>query len=230
MSLPIVLITGQLLTDAVWQPLLDAWAGREVIVADNRSDDTIEGFAQRLLDNAPPKFVLIGHAMGGFVAFEVMRRAPGRVAKLVLISTLASADGPAQTARRQGYIDLVESGNFDQVVEERIPILFPEEKRGDERLLGVARRMAADTGAETFLAQQRAIMARIDSRPQLGEIAVPTLLIWGEKDGITSRAHHDEIAEAIPDARLEVIAGAGHLPTVEAPELVVPLLTDFIDA
>lgn len=230
MSLPIILITGQLLTDAVWQPLLDAWPDREVIVADNRSDDRIEGFAQRLLDKAPPKFVLIGHAMGGFVAFEVMRRAPERVAKLALISTLASADGPAQTARRQGYIDLVESGNFGQVVEERIPILFPEEKRGDARLLGIARQMAADTGAETFLAQQRAIMARIDSRPRLGEIAVPTLLIWGEKDGITSRAHHDEIAEAIPGARLEVVPGTGHLPTVEAPETVVPLLADFMDA
>jgi len=229
-SLPIVLITGQLLTDAVWQPLLDAWANRAVIVADNRSDDRIEDFAQRLLDNAPPKFVLIAHAMGGFVAFEVMRRAPERVAKLVLISTLASADGPAQTARRQGYIDLVESGRFDQVVEERIPILFPEEKRSDERLLGIARKMAADTGAGTFLAQQRAIMARIDSRPRLGEIAVPTLLIWGEKDGITSRAHHDEILDAIPGARLEVVAGAGHLPTVEAPEVVVPLLTDFIES
>jgi pimeloyl-ACP methyl ester carboxylesterase len=229
MTLPIVLITGQLLTDAVWQPLLDAWADCEVIVADNRSDDSIEGFAQRLLDNAPPKFVLIGHAMGGFVAFEVMRRAPERVAKLALIATLASADGPAQTARRQGYIDLVESGRFDQVVEERIPILFPEEKRGDERLLGIARAMAADTGADTFLAQQRAIMARIDSRPRLGEIAVPTLLVWGEKDGITSRAHHDEILEAIPGSRLEVVPGAGHLPTVEAPEVVVPLLTGFID-
>ncbi len=116
MGLPIVLITGQLLTDAVWQPLLDGWPDREVIVADNRSDDTIAGIATRLLENAPPRFVLIGHAMGGFVAFEVMRRAPERVAKLVLIATLASADGPAQTARRQGYIDLVEAGKFDQVV------------------------------------------------------------------------------------------------------------------
>ena len=230
MSLPIVLITGQLLTEAVWQPLLDAWDDREVIVADNRSDDTIGGFAQRLLDNAPPKFVLVGHAMGGFIAFEVMRRAPDRVAKLALIATLASADGPAQTARRQGYIDLVEAGNFGQVVEERIPILFPEQKRNDERLLGIARQMAADTGADTFLAQQRAIMARIDSRPRLGEIAVPTLLIWGEQDGITSRAHHDEIVEAIPGAKLKVIAGAGHLPTVEASEVVVPFLADFIDA
>ena len=165
MSLPIVLMTGQLLTETVWQPLLEAWPDREVTVVDNRSDDTIAGFAQRLLDNAPPKFILIAHAMGGFVAFEVMRRAPERVAKLALIATLASADGPAQTARRQGYIDLVESGNFDRVVEERIPILFPEEKRGDERLLGIARRMAADTGADTFLAQQRAIPDRL---PDIG--------------------------------------------------------------
>lgn len=230
MGLPIVLITGQLLTDAVWQPLLDAWADREVIVADNRSDDTIAGLATRLLENAPPRFVLIGHAMGGFVAFEVMRRAPERVAKLVLIATLASADGPAQTARRQGYIDLVEAGRFADVVEERIPILFPESRRGDERLLGLARQMAADTGAETFLAQQRAIMAREDSRPRLGEIAVPTLLIWGAEDGITSRTHQDEIVSLIDGSRLAVIPGAGHLVTIEAPDAVVPLLDAFLDS
>ena len=230
MGLPIVLITGQLLTDAVWQPLLDAWGDREVIVADNRSDDTIAGFATRLLDSAPPRFVLIGHAMGGFVAFEVMRRAPQRVAKLVLISTLASADGPAQTARRQGYIDLVQAGKFETVVEERIPILFPEARRGDARMIGIARQMAAETGAETFLAQQRAIMARENSRPRLGEIAVPTLVIWGEEDGITSRAHQEELVSLIDGSRLAVVPGAGHLVTLEAPEVVVPLVDAFLDA
>src|SRR3546814_18203469 len=80
MSLPIVLITGQLLTDAVWQPLRDASTDREVIVADNRSDDCSEGFAQRLPDAAPPKFVLNAHGMGGVVASEVMRRPHQRVA------------------------------------------------------------------------------------------------------------------------------------------------------
>lgn len=229
MSLPIILITGQLLTEAVWEPLLEAWRDREVIVADNRHGETIGDMAQDLLDHAPSEFILIGHAMGGFVAFEVMRRAPERVAKLVLLSTLASADGPAQTTRRQGYIDLVESGQFDQVVEERIPILFPEGKRSDERLLGIARKMAADTGADTFLRQQRAIMARSDSRPQLHDITVPTLLVWGDQDGITTRAHHDEILQEISHARFEVIAGAGHLTTVEMPEVVVPLLTKFAD-
>lgn len=230
MSLPIVIATGQLLTDAMWQPVIDLWPGREVILADNQNDETIEGFATRLLDAAPPRFALVAHAMGGFVAFEVMRRAPERVAKLVLISTLASADGPAQTERRQGYIDLVESGRFNQVVEERIPILYPPAKRSDEKLLSLARDMAAATGAETFLRQQRAIMARIDSRPSLVDIAVPTLLIWGDSDGITSKTHQDEMLAAIPGARLEIVSGTGHLPTIEASEIVAPLIAGFIDS
>lgn len=230
MALPIVIASGQLLTAALWRPLIDAWSNREVILADNRSDDTISGCAIRLLDNAPPRFVLVAHALGGFVAFEVMRRAPERVAKLVLIATLASADGPAQTARRQGYIDLVESGRFDQVVEERIPILFPESKRGDPYLVGLARKMAADTGQEIFLAQQRAIMARIDSRPSLAEITIPVLLIRGAEDGITSQAQQDEMLALFPHARLETIAGAGHLPMIEVPEVLAPMIARFIDS
>lgn len=230
MPLPIVIATGQLLTETMWQPVINLWPGREVFVADNQSDETVAGYATRLLDAAPPRFALVAHAMGGFVAFEVMRRAPERVAKLVLISTLASADGSAQTVRRQGYIDLVESGRFGQVVEERIPILYPPEKREDERLLGLARDMAAATGAETFLRQQRGIMARIDSRPSLADIKIPTLLIWGDADGITSKAHQDEMLALIPGARLATISGVGHLPTLEAPEIVAPLIAEFIDA
>lgn len=230
MANPVVLITGQLLTDAVWQDVGAAWAGRDVMFADHRQDDRMEDFAQRVLDHAPPTFVLVGHAMGGFIAFEIMRRAPQRVRKLVLISTLASADGPAQTARRQGYIDLVEAGQFDQVVEERIPLLFPPEKRQDEWLIGLARRMASDTGADAFLAQQRAIMARIDSRPKLHEITVPTLLIWGEQDGITSRAHHEEIAAEIAGAKFVTLPNVGHLPTIEAPQETAQIIANFLAA
>ena len=229
MSVPIILITGQLLTERVWAPLTDAWDDRDVRIADNRHAQTIAQFARQLLDKAPDEFILIAHAMGGFIAFEVMRQAPDRVTKLVLISTLASADVPAQTARRQGYIDLVESGRFDQVVEERLPILFPPDRRDDAQLVGIARQMAADTGPDTFLRQQRALMGRIDSRPFLHEITAPTLLIWGDGDGITTRAQHEEIAAAIPSARLEVIAGAGHLLMLEMPDQVISLLNDFVD-
>ncbi len=227
-GLPIVLASGQLLTAESWSPQRVAWAGRDVRHADHTKDDTIAGMAARLLTAAPPRFALVAHAMGGFVAMEVMRRAPERIARLALVATLATADGPAQTARRQGYIDLVDAGRFDQVIEERIPMLFPP-GRDDAALLAIARRMAADTGAETFLRQQRAIMGRIDSRASLARITVPTLLIRGDGDGITTPEQQAEMLAALPDARLETLAGVGHLPMLEAADATTALLTRWID-
>lgn len=225
----VVLVTGQLLTDEVWAPQAPALRERhEVMFADHTRDDTIGGMAERLLAAAPERFDLVAQAMGGFVAFEVMRRQPERVTSLALLATLAPNDGPAQTERRQGYIRLVESGRFDDVVEERIPILVHPARREDEPLLSVVRRMAAETGAETFLRQQRAIMARADSRPTLSQIACPTLVVWGRQDGITTEAHQAEIVTGIPGARLEVVEDCGHLATLEKPRTVTSLLADWL--
>jgi pimeloyl-ACP methyl ester carboxylesterase len=214
----VVFASGQLLTAECWASQAEALAPHyDLVFSDHGRDDTIAGMAQRLLAEAPERFHLVAHAMGGFTAFEVMRQAPERVASLVLIATLAPNDGPAQTERRQGYIRLVEDGRFAEVVEERIPILVHPARREDAPLLTIVRRMAMDTGAPRFLGQQRAIMTRSDSRPSLAAIAVPTLLIRGDQDGITSQAHQDEILAGIAGARLEAIADCGHLPTLEKP-------------
>ena len=225
----IVFASGQLLTDDVWAPQVEALApDYDVVLADHGRDETIAGMAQRLLAAAPERFHLIAHAMGGFTAFEVMRQQPERVLSLVLISTLAPNDGPAQTERRQGYIRLVEAGRFDQVVEERVPILLPPARREEGPLLARVRRMAADTGAERFLAQQRAIMSRIDSRPSLSAIKAPTLVIRGADDGITTQAQQDEILAGIRHARFVEIEGCGHLPTLEQPETTNRLLLEWL--
>ena len=225
----VVFATGQLLTEEVWAPQAGALGqDYDVILADHGRDDTIAGMAARLLAGAPEPFHLIAHAMGGFTAFEVMRQQPQRVLSLVLIATLAPNDGPAQTERRQGYIRLVEAGRFDQVVEERVPILLPPHRREEALLLARVRQMAADTGAERFLAQQRAIMSRIDSRPSLSAIKVPTLVIRGAQDGITTQAHQDEILAGIPHARFVEIPACGHLPTLEAPDETNRLLRDWL--
>ena len=222
----LVFASGQLLTEDVWAPQVVALADDyDIFVADHGQDDTIAGMAVRLLDAAPPRFHLVAHAMGGFTAFEVM---PERVISLVLIATLAPNDGPAQTERRQGYIRLVEAGNFEGVVEERIPMLVHPDRRGDAALLGAIRRMASDTGPERFLGQQRAIISRADSRPGLAAITVPTLLIRGDHDGITTPAHQDEILAGIVGSRLEVIEGCGHLPTLEKPEETNAIFRDWL--
>ena len=225
----VVFASGQLLTAEVWAPQAAALApSYDLVFSDHGRDDTIAGMAARLLAEAPPRFHLAAHAMGGFTAFEVMRQAPERVASLVLIATLAPNDGPAQTERRQGYIRLVEDGRFAEVVEERIPILLHPARREDAPLLTIVRRMATETGAARFLGQQRAIMSRPDSRPSLAAIAVPTLLIRGEQDGITTQAHQDEMLAGVPGARFIAIEDCGHLPMLEKPVTTNRILTEWL--
>ena len=225
----IVFASGQLLTAECWGPQVAALApDHDLHTSDHTRDETIAGMAGRLLAAAPPRFHLLAHAMGGFTAFEVMRQAPDRVTSLVLIATLATADGPAQTERRRGYIRLVEAGRFEEVVEERIPILVHPARREDEPLLAIVRRMAAETGAETFLRQQRAIMGRPDSRPSLGAIAVPTLVIRGAQDGITTQAQQEEILAGIRGARFAAIDDCGHVPTLETPASTNRILAEWL--
>lgn len=225
----VVFASGQLLTEDVWAPQAVALSpDYSLLVADHTHDDTIAGMARRLLDAAPARFHLVAHAMGGFTAFEVMRQAPERVISLALIATLAPNDGPAQTERRQGYIRLVEAGKFDGVVEERIPMLLAPAHREDEALLSVVRHMASDTGPDRFMAQQRAIMSRADSRPSLPVIKVPTLLIRGDQDGITTQGQQDEILAGIAGSKLVTLPDCGHLPTLEAPEAVNGILRAWL--
>ena len=226
---PVVFVARQLLTPALLAPLAGALSRRERIIADNGSDDSIAGMAERLLvREASSCFDLVAHAMGGFVAFEVMRQAPARVRRLVLPATLAPADTPVQTQRREGYLRLVEAGRFDDVVEERLPILVSPDRRHDVALIAAVRAMAAGTGAERFLRQQRAIMTRADAQPGLAAIACPTLLIMGRQDGIVTRAHQEEMLAAIPRARLEIVDDCGHLASLERPEAINALLEAFL--
>ncbi len=224
-----VFISSQLLSADFWAPLMVQMQHKiDATVADHAGQDTVAAMARSILNNAPEQFVLVAHAMGGFIAFEMLRQQPSRVQKLVLISTQARNDSPAQTARRLGYLRLVEEGNFEQVVEERIPILLPPERAADEPLLRSIRKMAHDTGAEAFLRQQRAIMARPDSRPLLPRIACPTLILFGRHDGLATLANQQEILEAIPGARLEIMEDCGHLIPLERTDALASLLAHWI--
>jgi len=184
--------------------------------------------ANSVLERAGPRFSLVAHAMGGFVAFEILRRARERVKRLALLSTLASADTPKQTERREGYLRLIEQGQFAQIIEERIPMLLHPAHAKDVALCSVLRRMAAETGVDGFRRQQRAIMSRPDSRPSLVQIPCETLVLFGRADGITTIDHQVELRNGIPHARLEVIEDCGHMLTLEKPAAVAEALQLFL--
>jgi pimeloyl-ACP methyl ester carboxylesterase len=90
--------------------------------------------------------------------------------------------------------------------------------------------MAERVGRPAFHRQQRAIMQRVDSRPDLPRIAVPTLVGVGEHDALTPPHLAEEIAGLVPGARLAVVPRAGHLPSMEEPEAVNTLLRAWLVA
>ncbi|HEY4987893.1 MAG TPA: alpha/beta hydrolase [Bradyrhizobium sp.] len=219
---PVVFLSGQLCSKLLWQHQ------HTDHVLELRNHDTMRELATEMLANAPERFALVAHGMAGFVAFEIMRLQPERVENLVLMSTLAQADTPKQTGRREGYLRLVEEGRFADIIEERIPLLIHPDRREDSVLTGTLRKMARDIGEQGFLNQQRAIMSRPDSRPGLGAIACPVLLVFGHADGITTIEHQNEMLSAIPDARLEIVEDSGHMIPLERPERTNAILRGFL--
>jgi pimeloyl-ACP methyl ester carboxylesterase len=196
----------------------------DVRVPDLSLDDSIEAMAARVLADAPPAFALAGLSMGGYVAMAVMRAAPGRVTRLALLDTSAWPDTPEQSARRRGLMQLAELGQFKGVTPKLLPQMVHPDRVAEQPLASEVMAMAERVGQAAFLRQQRAIMGREDARPGLAAVAVPTLVICGRQDALTPLARSQEIAAAIPDAKLAIIEECGHLSTMERPHAVTALM------
>jgi pimeloyl-ACP methyl ester carboxylesterase len=161
--------------------------------------------------------------MGGYVALEIMRRAPGRVSRLALLDTSARTDTPEQAERRREAIKLAEGGDFGSVADRMLPNLVHPDRLSDEGLVSAIRAMAARLGKDGFLRKQQAIMGRVDSRPHLPRIACSALVLCGREDASTPLALHEEMAALVPGARLEVVERCGHMSAMERPaEVTAP--------
>ncbi len=218
---PLALLPGLLCDAQLWAPQVSALADlAEPRIADFTSQSSIGEMAESVLAMMPPHFALAGLSMGGYVAFEILRRAPERILRLALLDTKADPDTEEQTARRRGLIELAEKGEFKGVTPRLLPLLIHEARLEDEILVGVVTAMAEAVGKAAFLRQQQAIMGRPDSRPTLVKISCPTLVLCGREDVLTPVDKHTAMAAGIRDARLLVIDDCGHLSTIERPEAV----------
>lgn len=228
--IPTVLIPGLFVTARLYAAQIPAlWRFGPVMVADHRRDDSMAGLARRILADAPPRFSLAGLSMGGYIAFEIMRRAPQRVAKLALLDTTARPDTPEQTPVRRQQIEAARAGRFAEVIDQLFPRLVHSSRGDDMELRRLVQQMAQETGAEAFIRQQTAIMGRPDSRRDLAHIACPTLVLAGEGDQITPPDRAEEVAESIAGAQLVVVPGSGHLSAIERPQQVTRALVRWME-
>jgi len=229
--LPLLLVPGLLCDHALWQhqvAFLQDMA--QCRITNTTHHDRIDALARDVLAHAPRQFALAGLSMGGYVALEIMRQAPDRVLRLCLLDTSARADTEAQQERRRLLLAMSKSGQFKGVTPRLLPMLIHPDRTDDIALTDIITSMAERVGRDAFQKQQTAILHRIDSRPYLRNIHCPVQVLGGEQDAITPPDILREIAEGIPNARLDMIPDCGHLSPLEQPETVNRLMKRWLAA
>jgi pimeloyl-ACP methyl ester carboxylesterase len=215
--IPLVLIPGMMCDARMWGGLPPALHPREVGHAVPTGADSVAALAGALLRDAPDCFALAGLSMGGIIAMEVLRQAPDRVARLALLDTNPLAESPEMQARRGPQIDRVLAGGLAQVLRDEMKPLYLADTPHRTEILDLCMEMALSLGPAIFATQSRALASRLDQTATLAAFKGPALVLMGEHDIPCPKPRHDLMHALMPQSRLVVIPGAGHLPTLEKP-------------
>lgn len=215
--IPLVLIPGMMCDARMWGGLPAALHPRFVGHALPTGADSITAMAAAVLRDAPPGFALAGLSMGGIVAMEVLRQAPDRVLRLALLDTNPLAEAPDMQARRAPQVARVQAGGLAEVMREDMKPLYLADTAHRTEILDLCMDMALSLGPETFADQSRALAGRVDQTATLAAFKGPALVLMGADDILCPKPRHDLMHAMMPQSHLIVVAGAGHLPTLEKP-------------
>lgn len=187
-------------------------------------DDTLEGMAERVLSDAPERFVLIGFSMGGFVVRVLTLMAPARVGGVAFIASSAREYSEAERARRlQGALP----GDRPKRASPGVALGLHPDRERDPALLGRLRDMQRRLGPEVR-ARQSALI-RKDGYADLERITCPSLVVVCRQDRLRSFGETERMAKHLPHCRFEVIEDCGHMAPLEKPHELAALLAGWIE-
>ncbi|MCC5984819.1 MAG: alpha/beta fold hydrolase [Rhodobacteraceae bacterium] len=225
---PLLLIPGMMCDARMWGRVPTALPG-PVHHALPTEGETIPDMAGAILRDAPARFALAGLSMGGIVAMEMLEQAPDRVVRLALMDTNPRAEAPGVQARRAPQIARALAGDLDGVMRDEMTPNYLADP-ADTATLDLCMAMARDLGPEVFRRQSLALKARADRTETLRRFTGPALVLMGAHDRPCPRDRHELMHRLMPQSRLVVIAGAGHLPPLERPEPTITALKEWLTA
>lgn len=226
--MPLVLVPGMMCDMRMWGPLPGALAPRPIIHAVPVAGETMAEIAASILAEAPPRFALAGLSMGGIVAMEMLHQAPERVERLALMDTNPLAERDEIRARRAPQIARALSGDLNGVMRDEMKPGYLADP-ADKAILELCMDMALSLGPEVFRRQSLALRDRVDRTGALIRFVGPALVLMGEHDRPCPRDRHDLMHRLIPQSRLVIVPGAGHLPPLEQPEPTIAALKDWLE-
>lgn len=231
-----LLLPGLLCDQAVWAGQTAVLSpGVRCLIPDYGAIDTLPGMAQAALALAPPRFILVGHSMGGRVALEIMRTAAARVRALVLLDTgyqarPPGAAGAAEASARQSLVEIARSRGMRAMGQVWVRDMVPAARLADAALVESILAMVERRTPQVLAAQIRALLARPETADLLPGIRCPTLLVCGREDTWSPLARHEAMQRLIPASQLQVIEDCGHMAPMERPPEVASLLARWLAA
>ena len=224
-----IFIPGLILTRDIFAAQIDGLVHLAAAkTADTLGRDSITAMAEAALALADGPLVPVGISMGGYIAMEMARLAPERLAGIALLNTQHRADPPERRKQREATIDMAQSDRFRGVTRHLLKSFLSPVAMEDETLVARVIAMAEEVGRENFVLQQRAILGRRDQSDTLGALTVPALVLGGGLDTLTPPQASRDMAELIPDAELVIMEEIGHLSTIEAPDEVTDILNAYL--
>lgn len=227
---PLVLLPGMMCDARLFSPQIEALSGTRTLVLPHLSShDNFETLAVEILSNTPPRFALAGLSMGGIVAMEIFRQAPERVDRIALLDTNPRAEQESIKAGREKQISKVLQGGLVEVMRNEMKPNYLTQSPRRNQILDLCLDMAVGLGKEVFVCQSRALQRRRDQQNTLCNVKVPTLVLCGEDDILCPVERHELMHNLIPGSNLEIIRGAGHLPTLEQPDATTHALLRWLE-
>jgi pimeloyl-ACP methyl ester carboxylesterase len=231
---PLVLVPGLLCDEIVWAHQSDALADiADIQIATNGARDSLVAMAEAIIAQAPPRFAVAGHSMGGRVALEVVRRVPERVIALALLDTGYQALAPGEAGEREvaGRHALVEKarrrGMRAMGWEWLQGMVYPS-RLSDAILVNAILDMIERRTPDIYAAQTRALIGRPDATAVLAKVRCPTLVLCGQEDLWSPPQRHEAICDLVPGSSLTVVPYCGHMSTMEQPAAVSQALRSWL--
>lgn len=192
----------------------------------NQESTRIE-MVQSLLNEAPPRFALAGHSMGGWIAQAVAAIAPERVVKLILLNTWATAD-PKMIFTQQQICEALKQGQLATVLQQHLYSLIHPSRHQDLPLVEYLQMMVTSFSIPVLIQQLEAMLADYPSLQHHPAIVAPTLIIHSCQDALFPDEHH-ALFEGIKSSQLHAIEECGHASPLEKPEIVTELIRSFVE-
>ena len=225
----LILIPGLAGNASMWRAQLPALAPWRPRVTDvHMRAQSIPAMAELLLRETEGPLVLCGASMGGMVAMEAARQAPGRVQGLAVLGTDARPDSAEMTQLREAAIALFAQDRVREVIEPNVAMAFHPDNA--QALARDYLEFVLEAGSGQLIRQNRAVIARPDARVHLPQVRCPVLVMCGEADLLTPPERSREIAGLIPHAELVMVPRCGHMLTMERPEVVNAELARWLSA